>query len=125
MNMILAVAAGGAIGAVLRLVVGRGMFYLMGSEFPWGTLVVNILGSFLVGLFVEILSLRFSLSHEWQGFIIIGVFGGFTTFSAFSLEVSLMIEKGDFSTAALYGLVSMFIGVLALFIGLFAGRALA
>ncbi len=122
--MILAVAAGGAIGAVLRLVVGRGMFYLMGSEFPWGTLVVNILGSFLVGLFVEILSLRFSLSHEWQGFIIIGVFGGFTTFSAFSLEVSLMIEKGDFSTAALYGLVSMFIGVLALFIGLFAGRAL-
>mgnify|MGYP006120473267 FL=1 len=124
MNMILAVAAGGAIGAVLRLIVGRGMFYLMGSEFPWGTLVVNILGSFLVGLFVEILSLRFSLSHEWQGFIIIGVFGGFTTFSAFSLEVSLMIEKGDFSTAALYGLVSMFIGVLALFIGLFAGRAL-
>ena len=124
MNMILAVAAGGAIGAVLRLVVGRGMFYLMGSEFLWGTLVVNILGSFLVGLFVEILSLRFSLSHEWQGFIIIGVFGGFTTFSAFSLEVSLMIEKGDFSTAALYGLVSMFIGVLALFIGLFAGRAL-
>ena len=122
--MILAVAAGGAIGAVLRLVVGRGMFYLMGSEFPWGTLVVNILGSFLVGLFVEILSLRYSLSHEWQGFIIIGVFGGFTTFSAFSLEVSLMIEKGDFSTAALYGLVSMFIGVLALFIGLFAGRAL-
>ena len=124
MNMILAVAAGGAIGAVLRLVVGRGMFYLMGSEFPWGTLVVNILGSFLVGLFVEILSLRYSLSHEWQGFIIIGVFGGFTTFSAFSLEVSLMIEKGDFSTAALYGLVSMFIGVLALFIGLIAGRAL-
>lgn len=124
MNMILAVAAGGAIGAVLRLFVGRGMFYLMGSEFPWGTLVVNILGSFLVGLFVEILFLRYSLSHEWQGFIIIGVFGGFTTFSAFSLEVSLMIEKGDFSTAALYGLVSMFIGVLALFIGLFAGRAL-
>ena len=122
--MILAVAAGGAIGSVLRLLVGRGMFYLMGSEFPWGTLVVNILGSFLVGLFVEILSLRYSLSHEWQGFIIIGVFGGFTTFSAFSLEVSLMIEKGDFSTAALYGLVSMFIGVLALFIGLFAGRAL-
>ena len=124
MNMILAVAAGGAIGSVLRLLVGRGMFYLMGSEFPWGTLVVNILGSFLVGLFVEILSVRCSLSHEWQGFIIIGVFGGFTTFSAFSLEVSLMIEKGDFSTAALYGLVSMFIGVLALFIGLFAGRAL-
>ena len=124
MNMILAVAAGGAIGAVLRLFVGRGMFYLMGSGFPWGTLVVNILGSFLVGLFVEILFLRYSLSHEWQGFIIIGVFGGFTTFSAFSLEVSLMIEKGDFSTAALYGLVSMFIGVLALFIGLFAGRAL-
>ena len=124
MNMIVAVGAGGAIGAVLRLLLGRGMLHLMGSGFPWGTLTVNILGSFFVGLLLGTLALRFSLSHEWQGFIIIGVLGGFTTFSAFSLEVSLMIEKGDFSMAALYGLGSMFIGVFALFIGLFSGRSL-
>lgn len=124
MNMIVAVAAGGAIGAVARFLVGRGMFHLMGPGFPWGTLTVNILGSFLIGLMVELLALRYSLSHEWQGFIIIGMLGGFTTFSAFSLEVGLMIEKGQISTAALYALGSMFVGVVALFAGLFAGRAL-
>ena len=124
MNMIVAVAAGGAIGAVARFLVGRGMFHLMGSGFPWGTLTVNILGSFLIGLMVELLALRYSLSHEWQGFIIIGILGGFTTFSAFSLEVGLMIEKGQISTAALYALGSMFVGLVALFAGLFAGRAL-
>lgn len=124
MNMIVAVAAGGAIGAVARFLVGRGMFHLMGPGFPWGTLTVNILGSFLIGLMVELLALRYSLSHEWQGFIIIGILGGFTTFSAFSLEVGLMIEKGQISTAAVYALGSMFVGVVALFAGLFAGRAL-
>tara|TARA_R110002095_G_scaffold76520_2_gene65432 strand:+ start:874 stop:1251 length:378 start_codon:yes stop_codon:yes gene_type:complete len=124
MNMIVAVAAGGAIGAVARFLVGRGMFHLMGPGFPWGTLTVNILGSFLIGLMVELFALRYSLSHEWQGFIIIGILGGFTTFSAFSLEVGLMIEKGQISTAALYALGSMFVGVVALFAGLFAGRAL-
>tara|TARA_R110002096_G_scaffold428927_1_gene641284 strand:- start:114558 stop:114929 length:372 start_codon:yes stop_codon:yes gene_type:complete len=122
--MIVAVAAGGAIGAVARFLVGRGMFHLMGPGFPWGTLTVNILGSFLIGLMVELFALRYSLSHEWQGFIIIGILGGFTTFSAFSLEVGLMIEKGQISTAALYALGSMFVGVVALFAGLFAGRAL-
>jgi fluoride exporter len=124
MNMIVAVAAGGAIGAVARFLVGRGMFHLMGPGFPWGTLTVNIVGSFLIGLMVELFALRYSLSHEWQGFIIIGILGGFTTFSAFSLEVGLMIEKGQISTAALYALGSMFVGVVALFAGLFAGRAL-
>jgi len=124
MNMILAVAAGGALGATGRYLVGRLMFNIMGSDFPWGTLTVNILGSFIIGLMVELLALRFSLSHEWQGFIIIGILGGFTTFSAFSLEVGLMIEKGQLSTAALYAFGSMFVGVAALFGGIFAGRAL-
>lgn len=124
MHMIVAVAAGGAIGAVARFLVGRGMLQLMGPGYPWGTLTVNILGSFLIGLVVELLSLRYSLSHEWQGFIIVGLLGGFTTFSAFSLEVGLMIEKDQISTAALYALGSMFVGVVALFAGLFAGRAL-
>ena len=89
MNMIFAVAAGGAIGATGRYLVGRLMFNIMGPGFPWGTLTVNILGSFIIGLMVELLALRFSLSHEWQGFIIIGLLGGFTTFSALSLEVGL------------------------------------
>ncbi|MBT6329450.1 MAG: fluoride efflux transporter CrcB, partial [Kordiimonadaceae bacterium] len=86
MNMIFAVAAGGAIGATGRFLVGRLMLNIMGPGFPWGTLTVNILGSFLIGLAVQLLAMRYSLSHEWQGFLIIGVLGGFTTFSAFSME---------------------------------------
>ncbi|MBL4601695.1 MAG: fluoride efflux transporter CrcB [Emcibacteraceae bacterium] len=124
MNMIFAVAAGGAIGATGRFLVGRLMFNIMGPGFPWGTLTVNILGSFIIGLMVELLALRFSLSHEWQGFIIIGLLGGFTTFSALSLEVGLMLEKNQIGTAALYACGSMFVGLVALFAGIYAGRAL-
>lgn len=124
MNMIFAVAAGGAIGATGRFLMGRFMFNLMGSGFPWATLSVNIIGSFFIGFLVTILATRYSLSHAWQGFLIIGVLGGFTTFSAFSLEVALMIEKHQLTSAALYALASVIIGVLALFAGLYAGRTL-
>ena len=117
MNMIFAVAAGGAIGATGRFLVGRLMLNIMGPGFPWGTLTVNILGSFLIGLAVQLLAMRYSLSHEWQGFLIIGVLGGFTTFSAFSMEVGLMIEKGQLSTAAFYAFGSLFVGLAALFVG--------
>jgi len=122
MNMILAVAAGGAIGATGRFLVGRLMLKLMGSGFPWGTLSVNIIGSFLIGIVAGAMASRYNLSHAWQGFLIIGVLGGFTTFSAFSLEVALMIEKHQISTAAFYSLASVIIGVLALFAGLYAGK---
>ena len=122
MNMILAVAAGGAIGATGRFLVGRLMLKLMGPGFPWGTLSVNIIGSFLIGVVAGAVASRYSLSHAWQGFLIIGVLGGFTTFSAFSLEVALMIEKHQISTAAYYSLASVIIGVLALFAGLYAGK---
>ncbi|MBT5072413.1 MAG: fluoride efflux transporter CrcB [Kordiimonadaceae bacterium] len=124
MNMIFAVAAGGAIGATGRFLVGRLMLNIMGPGFPWGTLTVNILGSFLIGLAVQLLAMRYSLSHEWQGFLIIGVLGGFTTFSAFSMEVGLMIEKGQLSTAAFYAFGSLFVGLAALFVGIYAGRSL-
>ena len=124
MNMILAVAADGAIGTTSRFLVGRMMFKIMGPGFPWGTLTVNVIGSFLIGLTVQMLAVRYSLSHEWQGFLIIGVLGGLTTFSAFSVELGLMIEKGQLSTAALYAFGLMFVGVAALFIGIYAGRSL-
>lgn len=124
MNMILAVAAGGAIGATGRFLVGKLMLGLMGPGYPWGTLTVNMIGSFLIGLLFELLATRFNLSHEWQGFLVIGVLGGFTTFSAFSLEVGLMLEKDQFSAAAIYALGSVFLGLVALFAGIFAGKAI-
>lgn len=124
MNMIIAVASGGAIGAVARFLVGRGVLHLMGPGLPWGTLAVNILGSFIIGLLVEVFALRMHASHEWQGFLIVGVLGGFTTFSAFSLEVALMIEKGQITTALIYAFGSLFLSVVALFIGLYAGKVI-
>lgn len=124
MNMIFAVAAGGALGATCRLLVGRFMLSYMGPGFPWGTLTVNIAGSFLIGFLIELLALRINASHTMQGFLVIGVLGGFTTFSAFSLEVGLMIEKGQLSTAALYAFGSIFMGVAALFAGIFAGKTI-
>ena len=124
MNMIFAVAAGGALGATGRYLVGKLMLNLMGPGFPWGTFTVNIIGSFFIGFIVELMAIRFNLSHEWQGFLVIGILGGFTTFSAFSLEVGLMLEKDQFSVAALYAFGSMFMGVAALFAGIFAGRSL-
>ena len=123
MNMILAVASGGAVGAVARFLLSKGMLNLLGPGFPWGTLAVNLLGSFMIGFLVEIFALRVNISHEWQAFIVIGFLGGFTTFSAFSLEVGLMIEKGQLTTAIFYALGSIFIGVVALFAGLYAGKA--
>lgn len=122
--MIFAVAAGGALGATGRFLVGRMMFKLMGPGFPWGTLTVNILGSFLIGCLVGILALKMSASHEWQGFLVIGVLGGFTTFSAFSMEVALMIERGEMGTAAFYAIGSVLLGIAALFSGLYIGRTI-
>ncbi|WP_339863603.1 fluoride efflux transporter CrcB [Paremcibacter congregatus] len=125
MNMIFAVALGGALGATGRFLVGKAMLRIMGPGFPWGTLSVNIIGSFAIGLIVTLLASRYNLSHSWQGFLVTGILGGFTTFSAFSLEVGLMVERHEITQAALYGLGSLFFGVAALFMGLYAGRYLA
>jgi len=125
MKMILAVAAGGALGAAARFLVGKVMLRLMGPGFPWGTLTVNIAGSFIIGLAVALLASRYSMSHHWQGFLFMGLLGGFTTFSAFSLELALMMERQEMAAAAFYGLGSVTFAVAALFIGLYAGRALA
>lgn len=125
MNMIFAVAAGGALGAASRFLVGKMMLRMMGPGFPWGTLVVNVAGSFAIGLIVMMLAGRYQLSPAWQGFLVTGILGGFTTFSAFSLELGLMIERHEIPQAALYGLGSLVFGVIALFMGLYAGRYLA
>lgn len=125
MYMILAVAAGGAIGATGRFLMGKMMLKAMGPGFPWGTLTVNLLGSFAIGLIVTFMASRYNMSHHWQGFLVTGILGGFTTFSAFSLELGLMLERNEVTSAALYAFGSLFFGVAALFLGLYAGRYLA
>ncbi|MFV2093371.1 MAG: fluoride efflux transporter CrcB [Hyphomicrobiales bacterium] len=120
----LMVAIGGAIGASGRHLFGITMLRLFGSGFPWGTLSVNIVGSFLMGVLVELMALKLNISNEFRLFLATGILGGFTTFSAFSLEVALMIERKQFLIAGAYAGASIIVSVAALFAGLALVRAL-
>ena len=117
----LTVALGGGFGAWLRYVVGR--LVPLGG-FPWATLTVNIAGSFAMGLLVGWLA-RHDAGESWRLLLGVGLLGGFTTFSAFSLELVNMIESGDAGLAGTYALVSVIAGVAGLFAGLMMMRVLA
>jgi CrcB protein len=122
---LLAVAGGGALGAVARYLMAGAVQRWSGGAFPWGTLAVNILGALLMGLIVEAAARFWTLSGDLRLFLTTGILGGFTTFSAFSLETALMIEKGDFTLAALYITASVVLTVLFLFCGLWLVRSFA
>lgn len=119
MTMYLSVALGGALGACARYGTGHLMLRLVGAGFPYSTLVVNILGSFLMGVLIELLALRISISPELRALLVTGFLGGYTTFSAFSLDAALMIEKGEMLAAALYILLSVVLSIAGLFAGLY------
>jgi len=123
----LAVAIGGAIGAWLRFVVGRLFVEWLGpvraSAFPWGTLTVNVLGSLAMGLLVGWMARHGTMSETARLFLAVGVLGGFTTFSSFSMEFALLVERGAMTLAALYVAVSLVAGFAALFAGLAVMRA--
>lgn len=123
MTNLLWVAAGGAIGASLRHMANIAGLRIMGAGFPWGTLFVNVFGSLLMGLFIAWLTKRTGTSPELRLFIATGILGGFTTFSAFSLDVANMIERGAMGTAFTYILTSVVISLIAVFIGLWFGRS--
>jgi CrcB protein len=123
MNHILLVAVGGALGSLARYLTGLATLRWFGPGFPWGTLAVNILGGLAIGIFAELIARRFDGSAELRLFIVTGILGGFTTFSAFSLEVSAMVERGDYMTAMTYVLISVIISVAAVFAGLALVRA--
>jgi CrcB protein len=120
------VALGGAIGAVLRYQTGRGLTHWLGAQavtaFPWATLTVNIVGSLAMGLLAGYLARHGQGGEHWRLFLGLGVLGGFTTFSAFSLELMLLIERGQAGHAFIYGAVSVLAGLSALYIGLIAMR---
>ncbi|MGI9385794.1 MAG: fluoride efflux transporter CrcB [Methyloligellaceae bacterium] len=123
MKMVMVVALGGAIGAVGRYLVGVGATRLIGSGFPWGTLIVNVVGSFIMGALIAALALRYSVSNEMRAFLTVGILGGFTTFSAFSLDFAVLMERKDFGLAVLYLGSSVGMSILALFVGLSVARA--
>jgi fluoride exporter len=125
MNAILLVASGGAIGSVARYLVGVAMARAFGVAFPYGTLAVNVIGGFLMGLFIELLARRFEGSPELRLFIAIGILGGFTTFSSFSLDVVVLWERGELAIALSYVLASVILSIGALFLGLWLARLAA
>ena len=117
-GLLLAIAAGGALGSLARHFVSTGIYNITGTAFPWGIFAVNVFGGFIMGLVVELGALKLNYSLEMRAFLTTGVLGGFTTFSAFSLDAALLIERGDWLAAALYMLGSVAMSVLALFGGL-------
>ena len=124
MYHLLIVALGGAIGAAIRHLVNLGSLRLVGPAFPWGTMAINIAGSFAMGVFVELLARRFNASNELRLFVAAGILGGFTTFSAFSLDFAVLWEKGAAASALAYALASVVGSLIAIFAGLWLARSL-
>lgn len=116
------VMAGGAIGSALRYHAGKIFLSLFGNGWPLGTLFVNVFGGLVMGLFTGWLTLRGGAAEPMRLLVAVGVLGGFTTFSSFSLETMMMIERGALASAASYIVVSVIASVGALALGLAAAR---
>jgi CrcB protein len=121
MNMILLVALGGAVGSIARYLMASRIQTATGWQFPLGTVLVNILGCFLIGILYVLLVARPDPKHELRALLITGVMGGFTTFSSFSLETVTMAMNGNYTGASL----NVVISVAACLVGTVLGIALA
>ncbi len=122
MQQLLIIAGGGALGAVLRFEVSAYIYRLLGRDFPYGTLAVNVIGSFLMGVFFILIIERGLLSSEWRSAIIVGFLGAFTTFSTFSIETLALMESGEINRALLNIVFSVVVCLCATWIGLIIGR---
>ena len=123
MISLLLVMMGGALGAGARYLVGKALLGWLGPEYPWGTLAVNVLGGLAMGALAGMLG-RMTAGDQARLFLAVGVLGGFTTFSAFSLELVTMLERGAIMTAMGYALASVAGAVVAVFAGLAMTRGL-
>jgi len=124
LNQVVAIAAGGAIGALLRYWTSVAVHGRLGVSFPYGTLTVNVIGSLLMGFLYIWLIERMVAGPAMRAFLMIGVLGAFTTFSTFSIETLNLLESGHLSKAVANILVSMIVCITAAGIGVFAARQL-
>ncbi|MBS0002079.1 MAG: fluoride efflux transporter CrcB [Thioalkalivibrio sp.] len=122
MQHYLAIALGGALGSVLRFALNEAVSARYGRAFPWGTLSINVIGSFLIGLAAVLLVERWDVSPAVRLGLMVGVLGGFTTFSSFSLEVVNLAQNGALLRAMLYVLASVSVCVLAAAAGIHLAR---
>lgn len=120
MEHILSIGIGGAIGAVLRYWLGNVLTKILGCSFPYGTFCINIIGCFFMGLLMTIIVDKGLLSPAWRLFLCVGLLGGFTTFSSFSYETLTLLQEGNLLLALLYAGGSVFLGILATFLGVLA-----
>ena len=120
-TVLVAIALGGAAGSLARYAVAATV-QQPSMQFPWGIFVVNVSGGFLMGIIVELSALKLSMSPELRAFLTVGVLGGYTTFSTFSLDSVLLIERGAYLSAAAYVVGSAVLSILALFAGLWIVR---
>ena len=124
MSQLVAIAIGGAVGAVSRFWLSNGVYHVLGRDFPYGTLVVNVVGSLLMGLLYVMLIERTALGPEWRALILIGFLGSFTTFSTFSMETMSLIEAHAYLKAALNILISVVLCIMGTGLGMILARKL-
>jgi CrcB protein len=124
MNYIL-VFVGGGLGATLRHVINMTCARCMGTAFPWGTFIINVTGSTVMGLIAGYLAFKGEASQPFRLFLMTGILGGYTTFSAFSLDTALLYERGEIGLALAYVLGSVVLSIAGLFCGLALVRHLA
>lgn len=124
MNQIIAITIGGGLGSLLRFWMSSWVYGRVGRDFPYGTLAVNVLGSLAIGLLYILLVERFSAGPVWRAALMIGLLGGFTTFSSFSLETLNLLESGEWLRAMLNVIVSVVLCLGATWIGMIVGRQL-
>ena len=117
-----AIAMGGALGATARFAMSHQVYQWFGREFAWGTLSVNVLGSFIMGLIAVLLVDKLALSTEWRAFVMVGFLGAFTTFSTFSYETMQYIQVGEINKAFINIAVSVVTCLVAVWIGMLAAR---
>lgn len=120
----LAIAVGGALGALSRYWVYNAFLKLASDRFPYATFSVNVAGSFLIGLAFVLITEQVRFGPEWRGFVTVGFLGAFTTFSTFSLDALGLLQRGDLAIAALYVVGSVVVCLAAAWLGLTLAREL-
>ncbi|MBB45475.1 MAG: fluoride efflux transporter CrcB [Rhodospirillaceae bacterium] len=124
MKVLLAVAIGGAIGAVARFQLSQSFIKSFSGDFIYNIMVANIIGCFLMGVCYEFMNLKMNVGLEWRAFFMVGILASFTTFSSFALDVFILVERGNLLNAGIYILSSVIFSIFGLFVGIYIMRSI-